>query len=48
MPLSIYFNKRGLAKVELGVATGKRKYDKRQSAKARDWKRDQARIMRGR
>ena len=48
VPLSIYFNKRGLAKVELGIATGKRKHDKRQSAKARDWKRDQARIMRGR
>ena len=48
VPLAIYFNKRGLAKVELGGATGKRKYDKRQSAKAHDWKRDQARIMRGR
>ena len=48
VPLSIYFNPRGLAKVELGVATGKRKYDKRQSAKERDWKRDQARLMRGR
>lgn len=48
VPLSIYFNPRGLAKVELGVATGKRRYDKRQSAKERDWKRDQARLMRGR
>ena len=48
VPLSVYFNKRGLAKVELAVATGKRKYDKRQTSKERDWKRDQARIMRGR
>jgi len=48
VPLSIYFNKRGIAKVELGIATGKRQYDKRQSGKERDWKRDQARIMRGR
>jgi len=48
VPLAIYFNPRGLAKVKLGVATGKRKYDKRQSAKERDWKRDQARLMRGR
>jgi len=48
VPLSVYFNKRGMAKVELGLATGKRKYEKRQSTKERDWKRDQARIMRGR
>jgi len=47
VPLSIYFNKRGLAKVELGMAKGKRQYDKRATAKDRDWKRDQARIMRG-
>ncbi|MDP7601707.1 MAG: SsrA-binding protein SmpB [Rhodospirillales bacterium] len=47
VPLSLYFNKRGMLKVDLGMAKGKRQYDKRQSDKARDWKRDQARIMRG-
>lgn len=48
VPLAIYFNDRGLAKVELGIAKGKRKYDKRQSDKERDWKRQQGRLMRGR
>ncbi len=48
VPLSIYFNDRGLAKVELGLAKGKRKYDKRQATKERDWKRNQARILRDR
>ena len=47
VPLSLYFNKRGMLKVDLGMAKGKRQYDKRQTDKARDWKRDQARIMRG-
>ncbi|NTU77344.1 MAG: SsrA-binding protein SmpB [Alphaproteobacteria bacterium] len=46
VPLGIYFNKRGIAKVELGLAKGKHKADKRESIKERDWKRDQARIMR--
>ncbi len=46
VPLSVYFNKRGLAKVELGMAKGKRQYDKRMTSKDRDWKRDQARLMR--
>src|SRR5580692_7774629 len=48
VPLSIYFNERGRAKVELGLAAGKRKADKRQAEKERDWQRDKARIMRGR
>jgi len=46
VPLSIYFNERGRAKVELGIAKGKRKADKRQAEKARDWQRSRARIMR--
>jgi SsrA-binding protein len=45
VPLSIYFNDRGRAKVELGLARGKRKVDKRQAEKDRDWQRDKARIM---
>ena len=46
VPLSIYFNARGRAKVELALAKGKNVADKRQTIKDRDWKRDQARIMR--
>lgn len=48
IPLSIYFNSRGRAKVELALAKGKKMHDKRETAKERDWKRDQARILRER
>jgi SsrA-binding protein len=48
VPLSIYFNDRGRAKVELGLARGKRKADKRQAEKQRDWQRSRARILRDR
>jgi len=46
VPLSIFFNSRGRAKVELALAKGKNAADKRQTIKERDWKREQARIMR--
>jgi SsrA-binding protein len=46
VPLSIYFNGRGKAKVELAVARGKKVHDKRETIKERDWKRDQARLLR--
>ena len=46
VPLSFYFNPRGIVKVELGLARGKRKVDKRAALKERDWKRDKARLMR--
>jgi SsrA-binding protein len=46
VPLSIYFNERGIAKVELGVGRGKKKGDKRAAEKDRDWQRDKARVMR--
>jgi SsrA-binding protein len=46
VPLSIYFNGRGRAKVELALAKGKNAADKRQTIKERDWKREQARVMR--
>jgi SsrA-binding protein len=46
VPLSIYFNGRGRAKVELALCKGKNVADKRNTVKERDWKRDQARIMR--
>ena len=45
VPLSIYFNARGRAKVELALAKGKNNADKRGVMKDRDWKRDKARIM---
>jgi SsrA-binding protein len=48
VPLSIYFNDRGRAKVELALAKGKKLHDKRETAKEKDWKRDQARILRDR
>lgn len=48
VPLAIYFNDRGRAKVELGLARGKRKADRRQAERDRDWQRSRARIMRAR
>ena len=46
VPLSVYFNSQGRAKIELALAKGKNAADKRATVKDRDWKRDQARIMR--
>ncbi|WP_375290430.1 SsrA-binding protein SmpB [Qipengyuania sp.] len=46
IPLSIYFNRTGRAKVELALAKGKQTVDKRHAIKERDWKRDKARLMR--
>ena len=48
VPLSVYFNSRGRAKVELALAKGKQTHDKRQTIKDRDWKRDKARLLRDR
>jgi SsrA-binding protein len=48
IPLSIYFNARGIAKVELGIATGKKQHDKRETTKKRDWEREKSRVMRER
>ena len=46
VPLSIYFNARGRAKVELALAKGRKAHDKREHIKERDWKREAGRIMR--
>jgi SsrA-binding protein len=46
IPMRLYFNKRGMAKLQLGVATGKKQHEKRDAIKKRDWQRDKARIMR--
>jgi len=48
IPMSIYFNGRGRAKVELALAKGKKLHDKRDTEKARDWKREQQRLLRDR
>lgn len=48
VPLAIYFNARGIAKVELALARGKRAVDKRAALKERDWQRQKARLMRER
>jgi SsrA-binding protein len=46
IPLRLYFNPRGIAKLELGIAKGKKLHDKRETEKQRDWQRDKARLMR--
>jgi SsrA-binding protein len=46
VPLRVYFNLKGIAKVELGLAKGKKLHDKRETEKSRDWARDKARLMR--
>jgi len=43
VPLKLYFNKRNIAKVSLGIAKGKKKYDKRYVIKQREWDREKAR-----
>ena len=48
VPLSVYFNSRGRAKVELALAKGKKAHDKRDTIKERDWKREQQRLLRDR
>ena len=45
VPLSLYFNNKGYAKIDLGIAKGKRKEDKRQTIKQREWNRQKSRIM---
>src|SRR3712207_921593 len=46
IPLKIYFNDRGRAKVELGLGRGKKLHDKREAEKERTWNREKARLMR--
>ena len=48
VPLKIYFNEKGVAKLSLGLAKGKKMQDKRETEKKRDWQRDKARLMRDR
>lgn len=46
VPLRLYFNARGLAKLEIGLARGRKAHDKRAAVKAREWKREQGRLLR--
>jgi SsrA-binding protein len=47
IPLRLYFNGRGLAKLEIALAKGKKLHDKRESEKKRDWSRQKQRLLRG-
>jgi len=46
VPLRLYFNARGIAKIQLGLGRGKKVYDKRETEKKRDWERQKGRLMR--
>ena len=46
IPLKLYFNDKGRAKLELALAKGKKLHDKRETAAERDWQRDKARLLR--
>ena len=46
VPLKIYFNDKGRAKVEIALAKGKKLHDKRESEKKRDWARERGRLLR--
>jgi SsrA-binding protein len=46
VPVSLYFNVRGIAKIALGLARGRRQHEKRELEKKRDWQREKARVMR--
>ena len=46
VPLSVYFNSKGRAKVEIALARGRKAHDKREYEKEKDWKREQGRLMR--
>lgn len=45
VPLKMYFNDRGMVKIKLGIAKGKKNHDKRQTEAKRDWNRQKARLM---
>ena len=45
VPLRLYFNERGMAKLKIGIAKGKKTVDKREGQKQRDWQRDKARLL---
>lgn len=48
VPLKLYFNDKGRAKMELALAKGRKLHDKREAEKSRDWDRQKARVLRDR
>ncbi len=46
VPLKVYFNDRGIAKIEIALAKGKKIHDKRETERVRDWNREKSRLMR--
>jgi SsrA-binding protein len=46
IPLEVFFNAKGRAKIKLGLAKGKKNHDRREATATRDWQRDKARLMR--
>lgn len=46
VPLKLYFNERGIAKVQIALGTGKKLHDKRQTDKDRSWAREKSRLLR--
>ena len=47
IPIKLYWNDKGMAKLEISLAKGKKEHDKRENTAARDWQRDKARLMKG-
>ena len=47
IPTKLYWNEKGIAKLEIGLAKGKKLHDKRETSAERDWQRDKARLMKG-
>ena len=45
VPISIYFNEKGLAKLNIGLGKGKKKFDKRETQKMKDWNKTKQRLL---
>ena len=45
VPISMFFNDKGLVKLDIGLGRGKKKYDKRQSQKLKDWNKNKQRLL---
>ena len=45
IPINIYFNDKGLVKLNIGLGKGKKKYDKRESLKQKDWNKNKQRLL---
>jgi SsrA-binding protein len=45
VPIRMYFNDRGIVKLKIGIAKGKKLADKRETSARRDWDREKARLL---